>query len=643
MSDYKVGIELLLASNGEAVLGVLGREILGVHGKVEALKGGLQTLKTAIIGAFAIGGAVALVGVMDKLIKKGAELEQTMYRLQTAGFSPDEMKAVRSNAGRVAAQYKNLTEGELVKLTAETSMVYGDPKVAMKNLGTAAAYLSAVKYRHPEDPEGAATTAEDQIFKILRSTEMRGLAQDPKEVSRALTAVLRGQEAFGDENFDPNVAFQTVKYGRLASRYLSDRFLYGPGMVAAQELGGSNYGSSLNQVMNALIGGHISKTALAEGEAIGLIDRRKVKLGPHGSFNLGNALPGRDLLQSDPDLWFQRYFAPKVDAAAHGNPSARDQIIRQMFYRTTGQQVAEILGWQTGPGGRFAKDIDRLNKAMSPEQAVAAAMGNLATSTQALQTQFDRLKTNLGDPAAKTAGKAASWAAGPMEALANFFGGHPRASGAVDAGLGIGAGVLGVIGVRSMLSIAKGVLGRLGLGGAESAAVKVAPEVAKGLGDIFGLFRPGMPGLFANVGKGIAGIFGTLEGVEAGGILALSTAVGALFVALAAAVVGLPPLLKAAADALNGLLGVTPTTPWSQGHGGRGNFPSGPYTLSPSGPPPGTRTGRGVVGNVYIDGRAAGKVVAHHMASGANGPDHSSAMFDDRAGYSPISLNISSM
>ena len=206
----------------------------------------------------------------------------------------------------------------MIKLTGETTAVYGDPAMAMKYLPIAAAYLSAVKYRNPGDPEGASAIAEDAIFKILRSEEMRGLAQNPAEVKLALAATLRGQEVFGDQ-FDPTVAFQSVKYGRLASRYLSDRFLFGPGLVGAQEMGGSNFGNSLNQVMQAFIGGHMTKTALLEAEAIGIIDAKKVKMGPRGTFNLGDAVPDRKLLQSDPDIWFQKYFAPKVDAAAKGD------------------------------------------------------------------------------------------------------------------------------------------------------------------------------------------------------------------------------------------------------------------------------------------------------------------------------------
>ncbi len=461
MEAYSVGVKLALASNAEEVLGVMATKLFGVHMKVNDLKEDFGKLKLAVGGAFAIGGAMALVGVMDKLIAKGAEYENTLYRIQTAGFTPKEMSAIKVNATKVANQFPNLTEGELIRLQGELTPVYGSAGVAMKNLPTAAAYMAAIKYRHPEDAEGAASIAEDSIFKILRSEEMRGLAQNPAEVKVALAASLKGQEVFGDQ-FDPSIAFQAVKYGRLSSRYLSDRFLLGPGLIMAQELGGSNMGNSLNQVMQAYVGGHMTKTALEKNEEIGIIDRKKVKLGPHGMFDLRDAVPDLKLLQSDPDLWMQgKHFAGKIDKYTRGDTAMRDQIIRQLVFRTTGQQMIEMLGWQTGPGGRISKDVGMLNRAITPEQAVATSMGNLQTSTQNLKVQFDRLGTNLGIPVAHAVGGISKRLVNPIKNLATAAGGHPGAAGGVDAGI---LGLIGggfAFGGNTIYKLAKWGLGKL--------------------------------------------------------------------------------------------------------------------------------------------------------------------------------------
>ncbi len=156
MDGYAVGVKLAFASNAEEMLGLIAGKMMGVHLKAGELKQDFGLIKDAVGGAFAIGGALAMLGVMEKLIHKGAELEDAMYRIQTAGFTPKQLAQVRVNATKVAGQFTNLTETELIKLTGETTAVYGDPAVAMKNLPTVAAYMSAVKFRHPEDAEGAA-------------------------------------------------------------------------------------------------------------------------------------------------------------------------------------------------------------------------------------------------------------------------------------------------------------------------------------------------------------------------------------------------------------------------------------------------------------------------------------------------------
>ena len=81
MDAYAVGVKLALADNAAQVLGPIFSQLLGVHteaGKVEKAFGSLQK---AIGAAFAIGAAGALLGVMEKMIKAGADLENQLYRL----------------------------------------------------------------------------------------------------------------------------------------------------------------------------------------------------------------------------------------------------------------------------------------------------------------------------------------------------------------------------------------------------------------------------------------------------------------------------------------------------------------------------------------------------------------------------------
>ncbi len=450
---FSVGVDLMLASNAEKVLGILGAELTGVESKASRLKAELGTVKAAFVGAFAVGAAKELLGVMDDMIKKGADLEQQLYRIATAGYTKTDIAEFKKNATKVAGQFRNVNEKELLKLTLETSAVYGDPKTAMKFLPISAAYIAAEKFRHPENPEGAAAIAEDAIFKVLRSEEFRGLAQDPREVKRGLAASLKGQEVFGDQ-FDPAIGFQFMKYLRLSGRYVSDRFLNGPGLIVAQEMGGSNAGNSHNMVMQALVGGHANKSAIEEMMKVGMIDQNKVDKvgGKNWHYDISRAVPDVKLLQSDFDLWAQQHIKVPVDAFTKGDLSKRDQELRKIFGRATQQQYAELMAWQTGPGGRFAKDVGLLGQALSPEQAVATAGDNLATAGQNLATQVDRIATNVGAVGARMEGHVAKAALPTLSGLADRTGTDERLNqilfgAGVTTALGLG-GVIAYQGIK---------------------------------------------------------------------------------------------------------------------------------------------------------------------------------------------------
>ncbi len=537
MDGYAVGVKLAFASNAEEMLGLIAGKMMGVHLKAGELKQDFGLIKDAVGGAFAIGGALAMLGVMDKLVHKGAELEDAMYRIQTAGFTPKQLAQVRVNATKVAGQFTNLTETELIKLTGETTAVYGDPGIAMKNLPTVAAYMSAVKFRHPEDAEGAAATAEDAIFKSLRSQEFRGLAQDPAQIKTALAATLKAQEVFGDQ-FDPNTTFQFLKYARLSDRYMSNRFLYGPGMVVAQEMGGSNAGNSHNMVMNALVGGHMTKQALEEWERLKIINGSHVlmaKKGQGGGFRLQpGAVPELGLLQSNFDQWAQKYIATGVESVAHGDPAKRDLELRTLFGRGTQQQYAELMAFQTGPGGRLQKDVGRMALAMTPDQAVTAAMGNLATSAQSAAVQLDRIKTNLGAPAAAAVGKVLPHVVGLEKRVADSLGGHRGMAGGID--LGIIGGAAGGIGwgVSKLWPVAKMIGGQVAklmkAGGGAGAAGAEGAEAATVVRSV-GAFARVAPVLEA-VGAGVGAITAAVAAAPIELIAGATAVVAALFVGI---------------------------------------------------------------------------------------------------------------
>ncbi len=318
---------------------------------------------------------------------------------------------------------------------------------------------------------------------------------------------------------------------------MSNRFLYGPGMVVAQEMGGSNAGNSHNMVMNALVGGHMTKQALEEWERLKIINGSHVlmaKKGQGGGFRLQpGAVPDLALLQSNFDLWAQKYIATGVESVAHGDPAKRDLELRTLFGRGTQQQYAELMAFQTGTGGRLQKDVGRMALAMTPDQAVGAAAGNLATSFQSLGTQVDRLKTNLGAPLARSGTGVVAGAVPIVSKGATAVARHP---GAVLAGEGAAAAAaVGGIGwgLSKMWPVAKligGQVAKLMKAGGAGAAGAEGAEAATAVRSV-GMLARVAPALEA-VGAGVGAIFTAVAAAPIELVAAATAGVAALFVGI---------------------------------------------------------------------------------------------------------------
>jgi hypothetical protein len=378
-------------------------------------------------------------------------------------------------------------------------------------------------------------------------------------------------------------------------------------MIAAQEMGGSNFGTSLAQIDQVLLGGHTTKKALAELAQLGLLDRS------------GRAVDA-GLLQTDPDTWFQRHFAPAVDRLSHGDTSKRDAEIRQLFPRVTAQQLAEMLGWQMAPGGRFFKDALRLQQAMTPEQAVQAAMGNLATSSEDVNTQFERLATNLGDALAKPIGQAYGGLFGPIRGAADWAGQHPNGALGADLIAGGAAGGLGLWGVWKLIGLLKTVGIRLGF-----ITAKAAPA-AEGLGTVSGALAGldaipfgALAGYLGVIGVGIAGLAYAAKGfADPKTHPAIRGAEGASLV---------PPIQSPGVwggDGLGGMGGAFQGLWWLQN----------PSAVAP----PPAPSGGHLQGAVFIDGKRAGKIILAHLHSGMNTNRDSGSDFDRTANFSPVGI-----
>lgn len=82
MDVYRIGVTISMVNNASAALGVIQRDVLGLHQSVDMLTGGFTAAKAAVAGLGAALGGDAALGVMGKLVGQGKELARQQGLVQ---------------------------------------------------------------------------------------------------------------------------------------------------------------------------------------------------------------------------------------------------------------------------------------------------------------------------------------------------------------------------------------------------------------------------------------------------------------------------------------------------------------------------------------------------------------------------------
>src|ERR1700733_4487818 len=109
MDVYKIAVSLAMTSNAPQVLQVLSGKLLGVHAQVKELQGGLNRLKFALGGAFAVSGAVFGLKTMEKLVEHGNDLVKIQRDMAQAGATNVQVQEAYAKAWQMTGKYQNMS------------------------------------------------------------------------------------------------------------------------------------------------------------------------------------------------------------------------------------------------------------------------------------------------------------------------------------------------------------------------------------------------------------------------------------------------------------------------------------------------------------------------------------------------------
>lgn len=565
-----------------------------------------------------IGGAMlersgkAMFGMLGGPIDKASEYEQAVTRFKLFGMSDEVNKeAVKfANGMHIAGTsiidaMNNITEAQGV---FRESGLGG--KEALAGAKLAAPLLSKIAFATAGLDGESQARMHTQSLSMLRFIEMRGGLKDATTFNSIADQGWKAIRSSGG-NVDWEQMRQFMARGGVAAQGLGNEALFGKLEPVIGELKGSTAGNAWMTSYNRLVGGVRVPNQVAHLLADnGIWDKSKIEWNSQGGIKQfrGNPLKDMTTFASDPVEFYEKNILPMY--AKMGITSAVDKGRENtMIFGRTGGNMFSLIDRQLAA---IHHSDEAQKKALGIDDSVTAEgktyRGTLIKALKELETASVR----LGAVVLPLLVKGLNFVTPLIEKMATWIGNNSTLT----------KGLVIVFASLAGLAVVGGSL--LAVGGA---LTLIGGALVAGGGLAVGLAAVGSVLLWVS---GIAAAI--VGGAAAGGWLndhAINPLVkkisGGKYKSLGDAAYG---------DRDNDLAG------GSGKHDLRfENYVDGKWVPKPNLVKPGTRNGSGSgVGDVYVDGKKLGKVMAPHLADQLSAPQRGSNSFDFTASPAPVGM-----
>jgi hypothetical protein len=489
-----------------ALIGIAGH-LTGLEGQIGKIQKLWEDMgnasKIAIGGIAAMAGGTEIIKGLNDLAEASERLVAAQNKLAQGGVNAFTISNVTDSAfNDVTGKVPTADAADAVRTFGELRSVFGSDKSAMDHVPMSLKldFLASQTAGHTVEGEG---------FKLWRALEMRGDLMTNPEGEEKL-ANLMAQDITGSNGKVTADTFQSMaKQAKSSWMHLSPQFITGAGAALAGDIGGDRAGTGLDAFYRGITGQTMLSNQQVEGyEKLGLLDPANAHKQKGGQFSIDpDAIKGTSLALTDPDIWAKTILQPALEKAAGGDSAMEASLIGKIG-RNSG--MVAMLSKFTDPGfqEQFRKDQEIWRGSQGIDQAYDTAINGDRSMVKgpggrvSEQASADKSNHSIADYAAN------------MEAL------HKQFSSLMEA---IGGPVS-----QMLIPQIKGLTDMLNNAAAAAAAhpeaVKNLEKLAEGLGAVMIVL-----GAMATAG-GVAALIGLapVAATVAGGITAVSLALGAL-------------------------------------------------------------------------------------------------------------------
>ncbi len=544
MADiYRIGVSIAMTNGVSAVLGVIGRDLLGLHRHIDETSAKLGRVKLAMagLGGVVVGGAV--LGGMADLVRHGGELVDQQARLKMLGVSNVEVAQATAQAWKNSADVLGSSVTRNLELIREAKGAFGT--VAEAN--ALSPFLSQADQVRTLANGGRPDDRGMQM--LMKAIEVRGDVRykpngelDADYTKSGINSALKFLNASGGQIDAGTLKGLITMAGPMAKMMAPDAF-YRTMLTVTEELQ-QKAGTALSAAGRALYGGIMPQRNSNELARLGLINPKMVHVRRGGNVSIDQgALTGFDVLNGPGGLaeWADKIARPAFHAdylkASRRNPKLTEQQYdQQELYRALPTETfRRLLGIFLQQAESVNKGAANYDQAQGLDAQKTAINESYSAKVNAFRTAWENLLTALGGPLVGPATDIVKRLAEGLTSMGQWAAANPGLVLRIEQ---VTAGLAALAVVGGSLTIVGAALG----------------PFTGALSAFLGTMGGAQVGAATTAAAALGG--GSLLGV-AGGLIALS-----------AAVVGLPPLLHAAVDGLNEMLGIK-GTPDASGRGGQ--------------------------------------------------------------------------
>jgi hypothetical protein len=464
-----------MTSNATQVLGLLMRQLTGVHLKQEEINKNFSKMaKLAAVVGTAFAGAAILEG-MTKVIEAGDKLVVIQNRLKAGGVS---------DAGVTLLTRTALNTALTVPGTSYTGNLNlgGDLRAALGNTADAAAALPDVaKSAAALNSAGISSfSGEGALADTLKSLDIMGAgmkngAFDPATFAEAFKNLVQ-VEMQTNGMLTPTALLQIAKTGGFAAQGIDFKEFLASQLATFLELG-SRAGSGLAQAEMEFVGGNASLKTIGGLQQYGLIGKDGyTHEDGHYALKPGALTGYADLLQKGMGYWVSHDLLPKLHAEGVTSAPA---IIAALTQILGSVRAARYFMAQSTPAGQAMTQRDYDNaQASFNTQPYDQTQQSTSAQLKDINAAFETLITELGAPLVPVAVNMLKQLTGAILWLATEVSEHPTAATIVSEiaiGLSALAVAVGAFAVGAAAASALAFLaGPLGLTAAASGLVVLA-------------------------------------------------------------------------------------------------------------------------------------------------------------------------